>query len=288
MVGHEKASLLEAVKNSQTVLTAIGRRQKKIARKAVKQHALKVSVASPTSTAFAKAKVKLDNIVTIPGVPTSAVLPESKYCKFTITQTAGLGRVLRIQGTDKSSIDAAVKAISAPKWWAMLKLSTPYINEANWKSLVPRKFIYRLMSQQAMTEEEAGEAIFREFGFRTSWVQKQDSHMFVVVIPFPESVLKVIGQNKNGIGLTHLDIVKAAVTGKESPANTVTMSVVSPRSPRLAWKTDSESQDKKAKTLLAKELGGYSRSTSEVEKLAYGDNKHLHSANKGLGRQAWR
>jgi len=289
MVGHDRKNLLDAVKNSQTVLAASGRRQRRLAVKKAKSDASKLSlnVTSPTAREVAKAKVKLDNMVSIPGVPASAVLPESD-CKFTITQTSGLGRVLRVQGTNKASIDAAVKAIRAPNWWAMLKLHTPYINESNWKSVVPRKFIYRLISQSKLTEEQAGEAIFREFGLRCSWVQRQDANMFIVVIPFPESVLKVIGQNKNGIGLTHFDIVKAASTGMDSPASTVSMSVVSPSSPRLAWKTDSNVSDKKAKSLLVKELGGYSRSAGEVEKLAYGDNKHLHVANRGIGKQSWR
>jgi len=291
LVGHDPRSLKDSIENTQAFLAATGRRQRKQAGKKAKADAarLQLSIKSPSKSEISAAKGTIDNMVTIPGVPVSAVLPDSKNCTFTITQSPKLGRVLRIQGDNKSAIEASVKAISAPKWWAILKLSTPFIHESNWQTVIPRKFVYRLISQTCLSIDQVGEAIHREFGIRTSWVQRQDDHMFIVVIPFPESVLKVIGQNKNGIGLTHLDIVKAATTGKESPASTVTMSVVSPRSPRLAWKTDSESTEKKAKSSLVKELGGYSRSAAEVEKLAFADNKHLHVANRGIGRrEAWR
>jgi len=286
MIGTERRSLAQAVLNTQTMLQAASRRQRTLASKKARKEALTVQFASPSSSKAVR--FDSDKLVTIPGIPSSAVLPEGP-CEFNVSQTSGFGRVLRVRGPTKGDVDAAVKGIRAPKWWAMMKLQVATINSSNWEDVIPRKFVYRVISQQPLSDEQVGEALFTNFKLRTSWIQKQSDTMFVVVIPFPESVLAVIGQNKGGIGIAHYDMVKAAETAAKTTVEAVTMSIVSPSSPRLAWISSDESAERKAtKSFYLKQATAFSTVHAEMH-LGLEKSKHVSFGNKGIGkRETWR
>jgi len=281
MIGTEKNALYQSLINSQTLLSVIGKRQRNKVRKT---KTAPLNILSPTTTR--KAKEDLKKMVTIPGLPSAVIIPETN-CRVTTTQIGKFGKILRIAGQSKEEVDETVRKIHGPKWWAMLKLNSPYVSEANWKKVIPRKFIYRVVSQTAKTSDEIGELLFASFGLRTSWIQQQDTNMFVVVIPFPESALKVIGQSKNGIGLLHYDIVKqVASVIEDTPKETPTMAVISPLSPRLAW-ISADDEPSKVKQLL---FGDKKAITTHGDTLSvHSSVKHLHSPNRGIGKRAnWR